>query len=243
MKGITLNPYWAHLVLCGEATAFYTTVDTDYRGPLLLCSANAPQVLNTIVGHALCICDLVEVAPFKHKHLKTTARDKMPDSPGFAWSVTNLRYIETRPMADGAGLFEVEEEMIPFAPDLDKAGFAAAFTQHYQDKFVEGYRPVREAYIGSVNEDLQWNLHLTDFDEMVPEKMPLPLPTRAFRKIARKHLHDQLGTGYGFWCWKGTRKEVERVLREDHFDVTQFADFLKDHSSVAVLLVDHFFNG
>ena len=53
MKSLSLNPYWAHCVLCGEKTIECRTWKTDYRGDLLICSSNIPKIEGTIAGHGL----------------------------------------------------------------------------------------------------------------------------------------------------------------------------------------------
>ena len=97
MKALSLHPYWAWQILVGDKTIECRTWRTDYRGDLIICST-AKKEPGYIPGHALLICELVDIVPFKPVHLAEAGFDKMPDEPAYAWLLDNVRVIYPVPV-------------------------------------------------------------------------------------------------------------------------------------------------
>ena len=73
MKALSIEPYYAMAICFGMKTIECRTWKTSYRGTIVICSSSRKEH-RTIPGHALCLADIVDIVPFKRKHLKTLER-------------------------------------------------------------------------------------------------------------------------------------------------------------------------
>lgn len=92
MKALSLWPLWAMEILEGYKTIECRTWKTDYRGTIVICSSSHKQH-RCIASHALCLADIVDIVPFRRKHLKDAGMDQMPDGSCYAWILDNIRPI------------------------------------------------------------------------------------------------------------------------------------------------------
>lgn len=98
MKALSIHPYYAHAIVEGYKTIECRTWSTDYRGDLVICST-ATKYHGTIPGHALGVVTLVDVVPFKRKHLKPAMMTNQDYSQGlFAWMLADNRLIVPQPV-------------------------------------------------------------------------------------------------------------------------------------------------
>ena len=123
MKSLSLNPYWAHCVLCGEKTIECRTWKTDYRGDLLICSSNIPKIEGTIAGHALIVCTLSDIVPFTSEHFKDACFDEEDISyftqntkRAYAWKLTDFKDIIPFPIKGKLKLFDTDDNLIHYLP-------------------------------------------------------------------------------------------------------------------------------
>lgn len=107
MKALSLRPYWATEMLCGNKTIECRAWKTDYRGDLIICSS-AKREPGCISGHALLICKLVSIEPFTKKHLKQAGMEEMPEKPSYAWILDDMRVIYPVPVKGKLHLFDLD---------------------------------------------------------------------------------------------------------------------------------------
>ena len=107
MKALSILPYWAMEILEGYKTVECRTWKTDYRGTIVICSSSR-KTHRCIAGHALCLADIVDIVPFKRKHLKDAEMDVMPDVPCYAWILENIRPIVPVPVKGKLHLWEYD---------------------------------------------------------------------------------------------------------------------------------------
>lgn len=117
MKAISIRNPFAHLILCGEKEYEYRTWQTDYRGDLLICSSARPKIKNTVMGHALCIVRLDDIAEVTAKNYAEFDLDEKPDGKLYAWHLTNLRVINPFPVKGKLNFFEVDDSLIKIFDD------------------------------------------------------------------------------------------------------------------------------
>lgn len=117
MKALSLLPYWAMAVLEGYKTVECRTWKTDYRGTIVICSSSR-KTHRCIAGHALCLADIVDIVPFKRKHLKDAGMDQMPDGDCYAWILDNVHPIVPVPVKGKLHLWEYDGE-IKLIDDLE----------------------------------------------------------------------------------------------------------------------------
>ena len=123
MKSLSLNPYWADLVLFGEKTIECRTWQTDYRGDLLICSSNTPKIEGTIAGHALIVCRLADIVPFTSEHFEEACFDEedieyfnKSSKRSYAWILTDFRDIIPFPVKGRLKLFDTDDSLIKYIP-------------------------------------------------------------------------------------------------------------------------------
>lgn len=110
MKALSIIPCYAMDILEGYKTVEWRTWKTDYRGPILICSSSRKQH-RCICGHTLCLVDLVDIVPFKKKHLKSACMDEMPDVDGYAWILENVRPVVPTPAKGKLHLWDYDGEV------------------------------------------------------------------------------------------------------------------------------------
>ncbi len=115
MKALSLRPEWAMPVMLGWKTVECRTWQTSHRGDLLIC-ASAKPCAGAIAGYALCVVTLDDVEPFRRDHIEPAMLDGMP-SDSYAWSLSNLRWIEPFAVKGKLHLFEVADDLIKEIPE------------------------------------------------------------------------------------------------------------------------------
>ena len=110
MKALSIEPRYAMAICFGYKTIECRTWKTDYRGTIVICSSSRKEH-GTIPGHALCLADIVDIVPFKRKHLKGACMDKMPDRDCYAWILDNIRKIVPVPVKGKLSLWNYEGEI------------------------------------------------------------------------------------------------------------------------------------
>lgn len=107
MKAIAVFPKEAIEITFGKTKEIFKLHNTDYRGPLLICSKRPCIVPFSIPGHAVCVVDLVDVIPNGEKDYTLILENPIPIKP--------FKVKREFP------LFEVDNnliEMAPFTPDI-----------------------------------------------------------------------------------------------------------------------------
>lgn len=115
MKALSVSPWYALEIAEGRKTVEFRTWSTDYRGPIVICST-AKKLHGTIPSHALCVVDLVDVQPFRRKHLQAAEMGLYQlDINGFAWILENNRIIEPQFVKGKLSLWNYDGPII-YAP-------------------------------------------------------------------------------------------------------------------------------
>ena len=117
MKALSILPYYAMEIMEGYKTIEWRSCKTDYRGTIVICSSSRKEH-RCIAGHALCLADIVDIVPFKKKHLKGAEMEKIPNPAGYAWILDNVRPIVPVPAKGKIHLWEFEGE-IKLIDDLE----------------------------------------------------------------------------------------------------------------------------
>lgn len=130
MKALSVQPYWATAILQEAKTIECRTWKTDYRGDLLICASSGPWWAGSIKGHALCVVELLDIVPFKRRHLKDACMDQIPDKPSYAWLLGDPLFVEPFGVKGKLHLFDVDDALVtPIAPGASFAEFAE---EHYK---------------------------------------------------------------------------------------------------------------
>lgn len=130
MKALSVQPYWATAILQKAKTVECRTWKTDYRGDPLICASSGPWWAGSIRKHALCVVELVDIVPFRRRHLVGARMDHMPDKPSYAWMLGAPLFVEPFEVKGKLHLFDVDDAFIkPIAP---RASFAEFTERHYK---------------------------------------------------------------------------------------------------------------
>lgn len=142
MKALSIRQPFAALIASGQKTLETRTWQTDYRGPLLICTGmqghdlfdfydfrtqilgmrnNSAKDRYTVdkdlicaYGCALCVVDLVGVRSFKKG--KAMEDDACCDwyQNAFAWELENVRLVEQVKIPGKLRLFDVDDRLIKY---------------------------------------------------------------------------------------------------------------------------------
>ena len=88
-KAISLKQPWANLVASGKKSIETRKWTTFYRGDLVICSSQKPNIHPA--GYALCIAELYRIEPMQKKHEKKACIKVYKGAN--AWFLRNLRPI------------------------------------------------------------------------------------------------------------------------------------------------------
>lgn len=114
MKALSVKQPWADLIASGDKTIETRSRPTSHRGPLLIVSSKTvdrqalrPGEKPGLLGHAICVADLVDCRPFVPSD-QQAAQCSCP--PGYySWVLENVRPIERPfPVRGQLGIFEVQ---------------------------------------------------------------------------------------------------------------------------------------
>jgi hypothetical protein len=104
-KAISLKQPWANLVAAGKKTIETRKWSTKYRGDLIICSSQKPEI--EPCGKALCIVELYDVGLMTKKDEKKACIKVYPKA--HAWYLRNLRPIDPPiPVKGSLGIFDLE---------------------------------------------------------------------------------------------------------------------------------------
>ncbi|MGL6292145.1 ASCH domain-containing protein [Eubacterium aggregans] len=236
MKAITLEPLWAHLILCGEKTVLKQSWQTDYRGDLLICSSQGPMEPGTIVGEALCVVTLLDIVPFEKSHQQASHMSRLPEGEemGYAWILSDLRYIKPFTLEDGPCLFTVEDERIhPCPVDATPEEYTTFFQEYYVPKFVEGPMALYESFLCPVVPDVLWEDNEA-LNTLIQWVLPLPMPEASFKSAAQLALKDEVTNGNGVWCYRESTEALSAFLKHQGMLTEKFSTFLAAYPYYAV---------
>ena len=118
MKALSLRADYAMDILTGDKTVEYRSWKTDYRGDLLIC-ATQKKIPGTIPGHALIVCELVDI--------------KRLEDGQYAWQLDNFRTIYPFPVKGKLKLFDVDDDLIHLT-DLENA--SQEDIDYWVDKYI-----------------------------------------------------------------------------------------------------------
>lgn len=104
MKALSLRSDYALDVLSGDKTVEYRSWSTNHRGDLLICST-ARKIPGTIPGHALAVVRIKDVKKLSERQ--------------YAWQLDNLRAIEPFPVKGQQHMFNVDDSLIKYHPEVD----------------------------------------------------------------------------------------------------------------------------
>lgn len=106
MKALSVKQPWANMIASGEKTIELRIWETDYRGPLLICSSKRPYI--EPAGCAIAIVDLVDC------RRATKADEEKACSiiwtTDYAWVLDNVRRIIPFKVKGELNLFDVHYE-------------------------------------------------------------------------------------------------------------------------------------
>lgn len=97
MKALSLHPFYAVDIACGDKTEEFRSWQTSYRGDLLICSSQHNDGPLFPRGYALCIVDLYDVSKGQE---------------GYVWRLRNLRPIVPVKVKGKLHLFDVDDRFI-----------------------------------------------------------------------------------------------------------------------------------
>ena len=104
LKAISLKQPWANLVASGKKTIETRKWTTPYRGDLVICSSQKPQIAPA--GFALCIAELYHIEPMKKEHEKKACIKVYPGA--YSWFLKNIRPIRPPiPVKGKLGIFNL----------------------------------------------------------------------------------------------------------------------------------------
>ncbi|GAX02480.1 hypothetical protein IWT140_00077 [Secundilactobacillus pentosiphilus] len=122
MKALSLRADYAWDVFSGDKTVEYRSWPTKYRGDLLIC-ATAQKIPETIPGHAIVVVRVKDVK-------------KLGDRQ-YAWQLDNVRVIEPFPVKGRQRLFNVDDSLIKYHPEIDDENHPSdAAVEAFIDKYL-----------------------------------------------------------------------------------------------------------
>lgn len=103
-KAISLKQPWANLVASGKKTIETRKWTTNYRGDLIICSSQKPNIHPA--GYALCLAELYHIEPMNKKHEKKACIKVYKGAN--AWFLRNIRPINPiLPVKGKLGVFDL----------------------------------------------------------------------------------------------------------------------------------------
>lgn len=146
MKALSIDSYYATLILEGEKTVECRSWKTSYRGDLLIC-ANSRKNEGCLVGRAVCVAELIDIVPFARVHLKDACMDITPwDSNSrqyYAWIIRVKDEILPIKIKGQLNLFNVDDDMIVSCLDFanDDEEFRRSFNLPADlDNYINDFR-------------------------------------------------------------------------------------------------------
>lgn len=113
MKALSIDSYYATLILEGEKTVECRSWKTNYRGLILIC-ANSQKNDFCLTGRAACIVELLDIVPFTKKHLKDACMETAPNDGRtyYAWILRFIDYVLPVKVKGQLNLFSVDDNNI-----------------------------------------------------------------------------------------------------------------------------------
>ncbi len=104
MKAISLKQPFANLIASGKKTIETRKWTTRYRGDLLICSSQKPNI--SPAGFALCVVELYDIRPMVEGDHEAACCPLYPGA--YSWLIRNLRPLKKIfPVKGQLGIFEV----------------------------------------------------------------------------------------------------------------------------------------
>lgn len=103
-KAISLKQPWANLVASGIKTIETRKWKTNYRGEIVICSSQKPQI--PPAGYALCTAELYHIEPMTKEHEEKACIKYYPGA--FSWFLKNIKPLKKPiPVKGQLGIFTV----------------------------------------------------------------------------------------------------------------------------------------
>lgn len=160
MKALSIQPYWATLTLQAAKMVEWRSWKTGYRGDLLICASSGPNWAGSICKHALCIVDLVDVEPFRKKHLEPACMDELPEPRGYAWVFDNVRFVEPFEVKGKLHIYEVDDDLVKVLPE-------GKSTREFAEKWYKPLMRWEDKYVKREEVEAvwaDWMVYLDEFD-------------------------------------------------------------------------------
>ncbi len=106
-KAISLKQPWANLVASGKKSIETRKWSTKYRGDLVICSSQKPDIYPS--GCAIAIVELYDVKPMEKKDEKKACIKVYPRA--HSWFLRNIREIEPVKVKGSLGIYNLELEV------------------------------------------------------------------------------------------------------------------------------------
>ena len=104
-KAISLKQPWANLVASGKKTIETRKWITNYRGEIVICSSQKPQIAPA--GYALCTAELYHIEPMKRQHEEKACIKVYPGA--FSWFLKNIKPFKNPiPVKGKLGIFTLK---------------------------------------------------------------------------------------------------------------------------------------
>jgi len=103
-KAISLKQPWANLVASGKKSIETRKWSTKYRGDLVICSSQKPDIHPA--GCAIAIAELYDVKPMEKKDEKKACIKVYPKA--HSWFLKNIRRIEPIKVKGSLGIYDLE---------------------------------------------------------------------------------------------------------------------------------------
>jgi len=136
VKALSIMPEYAADIFDGFKTVEWRSWKTDYRGDLLIC-ASSRKCKGCIAGHALCMVTLKDVVPFTRRHLNAAMMDFVPNPPGYAWILDNVRLIKPFPYKGKLHIYDVDASLVEVLSPIQTKEADEEFEKYYKQLYIE----------------------------------------------------------------------------------------------------------
>lgn len=136
VKALSILPEFAADIFDGFKTIEWRSWKTDYRGDLLIC-ASSRKLKGCISGYALCMVTLKDIVPFTRKHLNGALMDFVPNPPGYAWILDNVRLVKPFPYKGKLHIYDVDASLVEVLSPIGTKQADEEFEKYYKQLVID----------------------------------------------------------------------------------------------------------
>lgn len=169
MKALSVNSYYATLILEGRKTIECRSWKTGYRGDILIC-ANSTKNDFCLCGRAACIVELVDIVPFTPDHLKAACMEQMPDDASsrqyYAWVINVTEDVMPVKIKGQLNLFNVDDALVERIASIAPANAK-------EQKLMDAAKITEDSYIKDFRENIVIPAY-HGYNKIIQEHKPIP---------------------------------------------------------------------